>query len=354
MVSGEVVKWDIGSEVSGSGKAGIGLEAELGLALQATYGKDYETSTETGVGWDLPANPGEWMEYEIEWREIWQPGVAIIQTGNEREIISYEYRRAIQTDILSKTALDCPNQLLEPQDALSDTSEDILDEVVVIETSDSGMSDSAQIDNEVVPPTEIFIPLFDPQNTTELNPVFGWHPGESTASSYNFTIEPGKLTLVAGGQTNQWKRENSQPMLILPVSGNFTAQARVDVSGQESYQIAGIGIKSKDDITTWARIHSGYNTDRGVYSNSTNAGEYVGNSSGHLYSDSIVYLRVRRQGPIVRTSYSHNGINWVELQDSIVLNIDPSGDVDLYLFAISAGTDLGTVAHFDQLYIYPE
>nr|HRJ42915.1 hypothetical protein [Caldilineaceae bacterium] len=57
---GESVHWEIGVELEG----GIGLP-ELGAELQAVYGAGYETSAETGLGWQLSAQPGEWIEYTI-------------------------------------------------------------------------------------------------------------------------------------------------------------------------------------------------------------------------------------------------------------------------------------------------
>lgn len=98
IASGEVVKW----EVSGQLGAGAFISAILGGVdlsgeFEAKYGKDYESSREAGIGWSLPAKPNEWIEYNIEWREVWQPGIVVVERGGKTEIIKYQYRLVERT-----------------------------------------------------------------------------------------------------------------------------------------------------------------------------------------------------------------------------------------------------------------
>jgi hypothetical protein len=104
--------------------------------------------------------------------------------------------------------------------------------------------------------TEV-IPFAAPDDPEALNPIFGWQPGSSTASTYDLAIEPGVLTLIAGPGTNQWDNTDSGPLIAYPFEGDFEARVEVafEPSGSE-YKLAGLGVRSVNEHTTWLRVMS--------------------------------------------------------------------------------------------------
>ena len=106
----EAVQWEFGLE--------LGAERNLALVtlngeLEGKYGVNYEESRQIGTGWELPAQPGEWIEYTIRWSELWQPGTVIVRRGDVEETVAYRYRKAIQSEIVGKRLLDCAADVVE-------------------------------------------------------------------------------------------------------------------------------------------------------------------------------------------------------------------------------------------------
>lgn len=117
--SGKSLYWEKGTEFeqeadgSLSGGFGLGLEAtaqigtSLGLELQEKYGENYELGEEVGTGWQLPAQPGEWLEYTLQWSEVWVWGDIQRENGKKLQQIDYRLRRAIRSEIVDKKLLRC-------------------------------------------------------------------------------------------------------------------------------------------------------------------------------------------------------------------------------------------------------
>lgn len=106
----EAVQWEFGLE--------LGAERNLALVtlngeLEGKYGVGYEISRQTGAGWELPARPGEWIEYTLRWSELWQPGNVIVRRGSVEQTVAYRYRKAIQSEIVGKRLLDCAADVAE-------------------------------------------------------------------------------------------------------------------------------------------------------------------------------------------------------------------------------------------------
>jgi hypothetical protein len=105
----DAVQWELGLDIGiGRDLALVALEGELA----AKYGAEYKKSTQTGTGWQLPARPGEWIEYTIRWSEVWQPGSVILRRSGVEETVAYRYRKTIKSEIVGKRLLICdPNRV---------------------------------------------------------------------------------------------------------------------------------------------------------------------------------------------------------------------------------------------------
>lgn len=186
-----------------------------------------------------------------------------------------------------------------------------------------------------------------PGDVQSLNPVFGWQPGNAIANSYDLTLNPGTLTLVAAGNTDQWQGTNSAPFIVFPIRGNFVVSVKVAISPTQNYQRAGIGIRSTENINTWVSITRNYHSNVGgqaniVLSNQQGRSELLNNNP---YSRSECYFKIERRGSIVDLSYSENGVNWIVLQDNYVANF--TEDVEIFLM-VSSTASLGITAQFSD------
>ena len=101
----EAAQWEFGFDLgAGRDLALVALNGEL----EAKYGAEYKKSPQWGTGWELPARPGEWIEYTIRWSEVWQPGSVIVRRGDVEETVAYRYRKAIKSEIVGKRLAKVP------------------------------------------------------------------------------------------------------------------------------------------------------------------------------------------------------------------------------------------------------
>lgn len=193
------------------------------------------------------------------------------------------------------------------------------------------------------------LPFSSSDDPEVLNEALGWQAGGSEANSYDLTLNPGALTLVAGPNTNQWQSVDSAPAIIYPVSGDFLAEVKVVFAPDENYQLAGIGIRSVGE-PTWLRIARAYDSGNKLLVTGSDGG-----NSSHLsiveYVDDTVWLRVQRRGSIFNFFYSTNGSNWVELEKDLVFELPD--DAELFLNAFSTA-NTGVVAQFSEFRVTPQ
>jgi regulation of enolase protein 1 (concanavalin A-like superfamily) len=189
----------------------------------------------------------------------------------------------------------------------------------------------------------------DPNDPASLNPLFGWQPGREGANSYDLTYEPGTLTLIAGAGTDLWQTNNSGPLIVLPVSGDFDVSVRVEADPVEIYQRAGIGVRSGQDANTWVNISHNYH---GVIAGGEGImvlGNQQGNSSllnNISYTGDVSFFKIERRGPELSLFYSEDGTNWNLLQENYAANfVDP---VEIFLMA-SSTSGQGLAARFSGL-----
>lgn len=106
----DAVEWELGIDFgAGRDLALVAVEGELA----ARYGAEVKKVLFTGAGWELPARPGEWIEYTLQWSEVWQPGSVIVRRGGVEETVAYRYRKAIKSEIVGKRLLDCAADVVD-------------------------------------------------------------------------------------------------------------------------------------------------------------------------------------------------------------------------------------------------
>lgn len=192
-------------------------------------------------------------------------------------------------------------------------------------------------------PNITVIPFADPANPKNLNPIFGWQPGSAIESAYDLELNPGELTLITGAHTDQWQQTTSLPLVIYPIKGNFEAQVRVQCNPIKNYQFAGIGIRSTENVHSWARTHLAYFKNRLIGASDHRNGQQSF-AVDIPYSGDSVYLKVSRYKSLATFSYSANGVNWVVLAKNIVVELPE--DVEIYLFVFSSQNNSGFIAQF--------
>lgn len=188
----------------------------------------------------------------------------------------------------------------------------------------------------------------DPNDPNALNPTLVWQPGSAGVNAYDLTLGPESLTLIAGGGTDQWQGTNTGPFIVLPVSGDFDVSVRVETSPVEIFQRAGIGVRSSQDINTWANIsrnyHNAISGGQGimVLSNQQGNSSLLGNVA---YAGEVCFFKIERRGPSLNLSYSEDGTNWIVLEPNYVANFgDP---VEIFLMA-SSTSGRGLTAQFSE------
>lgn len=185
-----------------------------------------------------------------------------------------------------------------------------------------------------------------PDDPNALNSVFGWQPGGSEASTYDLSMHPGELTLIAGPRTDLWSNTNTAPLVAYPYTGDFEAQVKVVFTPEGSnWKIAGLGVRSVQNPLNWIRITKGLHQEINVASGGGRNLNYTS------YSNDTVYLRIKRQGPLFTLSYSSNGINWIDLQKDYVFEM--SDDVEIFLTVYSTSNE-GAIVQFSDFSVVIE
>jgi regulation of enolase protein 1 (concanavalin A-like superfamily) len=189
------------------------------------------------------------------------------------------------------------------------------------------------------------IPFTSPGDPSALNPVFGWQPGGAVGNGYDLTLYPGEFSLIADANSHT----GTPPMLIYPFQGNFQVSVRlVFQSDGPAYQGAGIGLRAPQDQSEgdWVTILSyftfqGLEIWSGLFYNETNLGSVT-------YANSIVYLRMTKQGTLISAEYSTDGTNWVTLVSNSVISLP--NNVEVFLYAYSSNNE-GVLARFSEFSI---
>lgn len=201
---------------------------------------------------------------------------------------------------------------------------------------------------EALMDTPVVIPFGSADHPDELNPLFGWQPGGSSASNIDLSLVPGALTIIAGPRTKQWDTASSLPYITLPIEGDFDVRVKVDVAPTGGVQNAGLGVMSADSQTTWIRIgRVYYQKNQRITARVTQKGQ---NSAGEtiLYSNNLVYFEIHRRGSVFNVSYSANGTNWNTMLSNAVMEMPTKARI--YLYVYSEG-DTGLLANFSELTI---
>ena len=181
--------------------------------------------------------------------------------------------------------------------------------------------------------SERLVPFTSPNNPAELNPVFRWSRGASS-NSYSFTriSDTLGLTIRAAANTGQWEADNSAPVVVYPVKGDFRAQIKI-VSPDKSHekQTTILGVRAARDRTTWIRIAK--ERQPGEYTTINTQLNQHGNSSHTnwenrpLYLNESVYFQIERRGSLFSLAYSATGMTWKTLEKDCLFALPDDAEI---------------------------
>jgi len=194
------------------------------------------------------------------------------------------------------------------------------------------------------------IPFSAPGNPQALNPALGWQPGGSKANAFDLTLNPGALTLIAGAETDHWKSDDSAPLVVYSIQGDFEAQVKLVINSIQDKQYASLGVRSAQIHTTWVHLLRGM---KGNEQNIWAEWDQQGNAdqlNSTPYTNATIWLKLERRGSLFTLSYSANGSNWVTLEKDFVFEMPI--DTEIYLCAMSR--DKGVVAQFYDFKVFPK
>ena len=167
------------------------------------------------------------------------------------------------------------------------------------------------------------------------------------ANAYDLMVNPGMLTLIAGGWTEQWDKTYTAPLVVYPFEGNFEAQVKVMFAPVRNYQAAGLGVRPAQTQDTFLRIARHFHDGQGLGVSGIQQGKGFG--YGVSYTDDTAYLKIERQGMLFTFSYSTNENNWVVLQKNYVFEMPT--EVEIFLVCKSATNNEGIIAQFSNFIV---
>jgi regulation of enolase protein 1 (concanavalin A-like superfamily) len=195
-------------------------------------------------------------------------------------------------------------------------------------------------------PGSVSFEALDNQNT--LNPEFTWYPGTSSANAYSLSRSPGALTIIAGPKTDQWMNDNSAPLMLYPIEGDFVVQVKVAFFPKRHVQGAGIGLRTRQTPNTFVRIKREFhNGEQKIAVNANQNGEPIDLGSTP-YSGDVVYFKIERIGSLCSLSYSPDKNKWILLKENFAFT---SQEIELYFIALSTDENDEVVAVFSELQI---
>jgi regulation of enolase protein 1 (concanavalin A-like superfamily) len=168
----------------------------------------------------------------------------------------------------------------------------------------------------------------DPGNPGLLHPEITWSQGASPQSAYR--LYGNQLEITAGPGSDQWGDIDNAPLALMPMEGDFTARAVLSFTPDAGWEYAGLGVRSRQDPTTWVRItrFQGGLEENEVLVDVANAGE-SGDPLARAETAAVaVTFEIERNGNRFSLGYLAES-EWVTLLDDYVLEMPRS--VDLYL-----------------------
>jgi regulation of enolase protein 1 (concanavalin A-like superfamily) len=154
------------------------------------------------------------------------------------------------------------------------------------------------------------------------------------------------LEIVGSKGTDHWEGKYSAPLIIYPTKENFEAQVKMLFDPISNIQAAGLGVRSSVESNTFIRIALGLDPSYGgkrvsVGANTKGVGERLGSS---VYTDEIIWMKIKRQDDVITLSYSRNGQTWTSVVENYVFAMPTESEVFLYTFSVF--NDQSTKARF--------
>jgi regulation of enolase protein 1 (concanavalin A-like superfamily) len=179
------------------------------------------------------------------------------------------------------------------------------------------------------------------------NPPFQWDK-HNVNNDFHINPETNILTLTAAPKTDMRRDGSSAAIVSLPRNGDFQTQVTLEVTPTSGVQLAGIGIRERENRNRWVRLVRQMNSEIDQMVNASFVGEEVPDENccfTNSYTESKIYLRIAREGRKVSCSYSSNGDDWVNLPSR---EFPLSNEVEIFLLALSTNNDRILPAQFSD------
>lgn len=154
----------------------------------------------------------------------------------------------------------------------------------------------------------------------KLNPAFEWRVGASEAITYSINSPWGTLTIDAksngeAGALASWPADvSSAPQLVYPIEGDFAAQVLLTVTPETDLQHAGMGIGSTAAGGPSIWVERSFASQQTIDVRESNRG-FASSLESVPFEGNKVYLKVIRDGYVVKFLFSNDGKAWTVLSE---------------------------------------
>lgn len=204
------------------------------------------------------------------------------------------------------------------------------------------------IQTQIPSPTQETIAIEDEytlvpfESSGVLNSSFKWAQGGISTSTYSLEPQTNCIYIVGGPNSDHWGNQTTTPFLLYQVDGDFEATVEVFANPSRNYQMAGMGVLSKDQ-TVWFRAARFYYDDQYIGSAVSEASISQA-LNGPAYNLEHFYLKIEKQNNQFSSAYSSDGNVWTYINKNYSLNIASTHDI--YLYALSAQNSYSFEAKF--------
>jgi eukaryotic-like serine/threonine-protein kinase len=194
------------------------------------------------------------------------------------------------------------------------------------------------------------VPFFSLENPNSLNPNFNWHLGTNPASSYSINANDNSINMTAGTNTMNWGLDDTAPMVLYRVSGNFDAQVEgwCTPPNTNEHQGFGLGIRSRAVHSNWLQMTLDQALNLYLTQDDSKATYHL---QSIPYGGGHIYLRIIRIGNSYTMAYGSDGNNWSNIITDYNFDAIPS-DAEIFTFVSSSTPSLFYSAVFRNFRLF--
>lgn len=320
------------------GETGLGVDIKL---IRAEIIARYRETKGVSKRISLTAPPGTDMVFRVAWTE--QQWIGTVTSNIGGSVARYHARVPISVELIESKDQGCDPSVQPISESPTVTALEMTPSPITA-TEPTNTPPLTATEPTAKPP-EGFVPFTDPNNTGDLNPVFGWESGGAPENTYSLTPDTGALVLIAGPQTNHAGDSQSGALIAYPVTGNFEAQLEARAKFDGYFQVIGFGIRSTKCTRCWLRVDM-FGMNRGQERKVGLAWNTEGGWNGYRdtdtsYASDTIFFKIKRNGRLWDFLYSTNGRNWSILQQDILFEIPERAE--LFISAYSNDSVTGVI-----------